>query len=109
MSPRPVSRLSVRFDLVQYALTVDDFDRDLGTWMALQREKRSISQDAVATQMSLDQPALSKIERGRRRVGTYELLHWAESVGVTDAELHGELETLRRKHFSEYRRAIREP
>lgn len=86
---------------------MDVFDRDLGSWMASQREQRSISQDSVATQMGLDQPALSKIERGRRRVGTYELLHWAESVGVTDDELHGTLEVLRRKHFSQHRRAIR--
>jgi transcriptional regulator with XRE-family HTH domain len=77
---------------------VSQFDADLGRWMAEQREDREMSQDAVAVQLGLDQPALSKIERGLRRVTTSELLHWAESVGVDDSALHSQLTALRLKH-----------
>ena len=80
--------------------SVMDFNHALGSWMAREREARSLSQEAVATQLGLDQPALSKIERGIRRVATAELLHWAESVGVPDASLHETLADLRSEYFS---------
>jgi transcriptional regulator with XRE-family HTH domain len=86
---------------------VTDFNHTLGSWIAGEREARSISQEALATQLGLGQPTLSKIEHGIRRMTIRELLHWAESLGVPDESLHQALADLRSTYFPSSQRAFR--
>lgn len=72
-----------------------DLDARLGQWMAVQREVRGLSQEALAIQLGRDQPVISKIERGLRRVSVEYLLRWAEAVGVSSDDLCRELDSLR--------------
>lgn len=72
-----------------------EFDARLGQWMAEQRESRRLSQEALALQLGRDQPVISKIERGLRKVSVEDLIHWAEAVGVPQEALCRELGVLR--------------
>jgi len=63
--------------------------------MAEQRECRNLSQEALALQLGRDQPQISKMERGLRKVGVEDLLHWAQAVGVPQEILCEELAELR--------------
>lgn len=71
------------------------FDSALGTWMAAERESRVMSQESVAQQMQLEQPTLSKIERGQRRVTVEELLGWANALGMSTAAVCSALDRMR--------------
>lgn len=63
--------------------------------MAVQREARAVSQETVAQQMHLEQPTLSKIERGQRRLTVEELLVWANALGMPTSSVCMTLERLR--------------
>jgi len=78
---------------------VSDFDKALGYWMLKERELRNISQEALALQLGRDQPSLSKIERGLRRTTVSDLLHWAVTLGVPEADLNGQLLALRERFY----------
>lgn len=66
---------------------VDQIDRNVATWMSEQREIRQLSQDAVAIQLSMDQPTVSKIERGLRRVSVSEFVSWCDALGVSNEQV----------------------
>jgi transcriptional regulator with XRE-family HTH domain len=55
--------------------------------MTKQREARGLSQEAVAQQMELDQPSISKLERGSRGVSVIEFVAWSRAIGLSWDEL----------------------
>lgn len=74
---------------------VSKLDAALGAWMAAERDARQMSQEAVAHQMQLGQPVLSKIERGQRRLTVEELLIWANALGLGTTDVCSGLDKLR--------------
>jgi|SRR5690606_18685900 len=74
---------------------VDSFDYRLGSWMAEQRAVRSMSQAALGVQLGKDQPFMSKVERGLRKVSVEDLLHWAEALDLQHEVLCDKLKELR--------------
>lgn len=61
--------------------------RRLGARIRELREKRGISQDALAADMKLPRPAISQIESGSRKIATDELLKLSDIFNVTVDEL----------------------
>ena len=79
---------------------MDDFNKALGEWMSARREAAGVSQDSVGRQLGFEQPTMSKIESGRRRVTVEELLLWAEAVALPSAVLAEKLGELRSEFFA---------
>lgn len=50
------------------------------------REKSKLSQKAIAREIGLTQPDVSKIERRERRIDILEALRWIRATGVNPAE-----------------------
>lgn len=71
-----------------------DGDALLAAWMAEQRERRGISQESLAERLRLDQPAVSRIERGYRKVTVIELLAWATALSLSWEDLASGLSQL---------------
>ena len=67
--------------------------------MVDERESRSVSQEAVAQQMLLEQPTISKIESGQRRVTVEELLVWANALGLSTTSVCTQLDHLRGRYL----------
>jgi transcriptional regulator with XRE-family HTH domain len=73
---------------------VSDFDRELGLLLARLRESSGLSQEALAAALGRDQPLISKVERGQRRVSVADLLAWLGGLGIPLADIVSNLETL---------------
>ena len=50
------------------------------------REKGKLSQKAIAHQIGLTQPDVSKIERRERRIDVLEALRWVQATNTNPAE-----------------------
>jgi transcriptional regulator with XRE-family HTH domain len=50
------------------------------------REKARLSQKAIAQEIGLTQPDISKIERRERRIDVLETLRWVRATGVNPSE-----------------------
>ena len=50
------------------------------------REKTKLSQKAIAQEIRLTQPDISKIERRERRIDILEALRWVRATGADPAE-----------------------
>jgi transcriptional regulator with XRE-family HTH domain len=66
-------------------------ERRIAQLAAQLRERRGVSQAALAEELGHDQSFVSKIERGQRRMTVAELLRWAEALGTSFTELSREL------------------
>jgi len=60
-----------------------DYQQVLRRLLRQARELAGVSQEDMATAMSLRQSDISKIERGVRNLDVVELRLWAQAVGVT--------------------------
>ena len=60
-----------------------------------------MSQEALATQLGTEQPTISKIERGQRRVTVAELLRWADVLGVGLEEVGAGLTDLKSRFIDQ--------
>jgi len=67
--------------------SADSFGRELAAWMTAMREAKGLSQESVAVQLGKDQPQVSRLERGQRRISLREFLEWADAVGLTWDEI----------------------
>jgi transcriptional regulator with XRE-family HTH domain len=72
----------------------DELERSLAELAARLRERRSVSQAALAEELGHDQSFVSKIEHGQRRITVAELLQWAAALGTPFSELTRELRTV---------------
>ena len=59
-----------------------EFGQLLAALMRSIREERGLSQEALAVQLGHDQPWISKVENGSRRVQLAEFLAWLDELGV---------------------------
>ena len=50
------------------------------------REKAKLSQKAIAQEIGLTQPDISKIERRERRIDVLEALRWVRATGADPSE-----------------------
>jgi transcriptional regulator with XRE-family HTH domain len=66
----------------------------LGRLLARLREEAGLSQDALAAALVRDQPFVSKVERGLRRVTVTDLLAWLDALGVPLNSIVVDLESL---------------
>jgi transcriptional regulator with XRE-family HTH domain len=73
---------------------LDDLEARIAELAAELRQRRGISQAALAEELGHDQSFVSKVEHRQRRMTVGELLHWAEALGITFAELSRELESV---------------
>lgn len=78
-----------------------DRGSDVGLRLAQARRQAGLTQAQLAEKVGIDRTALSKIESGRRRVDTDELISLAEALGQQSSSLLGsdeglDLRTLRR-------------
>lgn len=62
-------------------------DAELGLRISQWRTQRGLSQAALAMRVGLDQPKLSRIEAGERRVSSLELADLADALGVDPLDL----------------------
>lgn len=69
----------------------EELERRIARLAAQLRERRGISQAALAEELGHDQSFVSKIEHGQRRITVAELLRWAEALGTSFTELSREL------------------
>lgn len=81
MSPRPPSTRDR-----------DELERRIAELAASLRDRRGISQTALAEELGHDQSFVSKVEHGQRRITVAELLRWAEALGTPFSELSRELQ-----------------
>jgi transcriptional regulator with XRE-family HTH domain len=51
------------------------------------RKKTGLSQAELAAQLGGTQSAVSKIERGERRLDVVEFMNWCDAIGVDPTEL----------------------
>lgn len=56
------------------------------------REKAGITQVQVAQKLELTQSAVSKIERGERRLDVVELRRWCQAIGISLSKFARDLE-----------------
>jgi transcriptional regulator with XRE-family HTH domain len=68
-----------------------ELERRIAQLAAQLRERRGISQTALAEELGHDQSFVSKIEHGQRRMTVAELLRWSEALGTSFTELSREL------------------
>jgi transcriptional regulator with XRE-family HTH domain len=54
------------------------------------REKAKLSQKAIAQEIGLTQPDVSKIERRERRIDILETLRWVRASNANPAEFFGQ-------------------
>lgn len=73
---------------------MNEFDVALGQFLARQREAGGLSQEALATALGRDQPVISRIERGQRRVTVADLLAWLRALDIPLAAVASEVEAL---------------
>ena len=60
--------------------------------LAEMRERHGISQVELARRLEVDQPLVSKVERGVRRLDAVELMQWCRALGTPLSRFLGELE-----------------
>lgn len=60
----------------------DAFGHRVGLQLAAWRGSRSLSQDALAEQLQVDQSHISRVERGKVQLTLAELLTWADALGL---------------------------
>lgn len=68
-----------------------ELERRIAHLAAQLRERRGVSQAALAEELGHDQSFVSKVEHGERRMTVAELLRWAEALGISFTELSREL------------------
>ena len=73
---------------------MSEFDVHLGQLLARLREQSGASQESLGRVMGRDQPQVSRIERGVRRVAVQDLLQWLDALGLDLSDIAGELEAL---------------
>ncbi|MGH7870046.1 MAG: helix-turn-helix domain-containing protein [Candidatus Dormibacteraceae bacterium] len=61
--------------------------RELGELLAQLRRERGIGQGEAATRLGIDQPAMSRIERGQRSVSAWELYRLADLLSINPDQL----------------------
>lgn len=66
---------------------LDAFYAQIGQQIRLLREKRGLTQDALASLMSLTRASIANIERGKQRMLAHSLVELASALGVTVADL----------------------
>lgn len=74
---------------------VSEFDERLGQFLARLREQSGVSQESLAGVLGRDQPTVSRVERGVRRVAVQDLLQWLNALGLGLSEVAPDLEALR--------------
>jgi ribosome-binding protein aMBF1 (putative translation factor) len=72
-----------------------DYHRIVDALISL-REQAKLSQKAVAQEMGLTQPDISKIERRERRIDIVEALRWVRATKVDPAEFFAQFANLER-------------
>lgn len=72
-------------------LDQDAFDVAIGGWLAERRERRGLSQEALALQLGRDQAFVSRTERGQRRTTARDLVLWLAVLGENMTDLGPEL------------------
>ncbi len=77
-----------------------NLDADLGVWLAQKREEAGLSQEALAAQLGTEQPTISKIERGQRRVTAGDLIQWSLVLDIGFDTVGEELADLANRYFS---------
>jgi transcriptional regulator with XRE-family HTH domain len=68
-----------------------ELERRIAELAAQLRERRGVSQAALAEELGHDQSFVSKIEHGQRRMTVAELLRWTAALGTSFTELSREL------------------
>jgi transcriptional regulator with XRE-family HTH domain len=77
-----------------------EFDEALGQLLARLRESGDLSQEALAAAIGRDQPLVSKVERGQRRVSVADLVDWLDALGVPLSDVAREIESIPRSPIS---------
>ena len=77
-------------------LKQEAFDVALGSWLAERRERRGVSQDALAIQLGRDQAFVSRTESGQRRITARDLVAWLAALGDDLSDLGVELRGIAR-------------
>lgn len=77
-------------------LDQDAFDAAIGRWLAERRERRGVSQEALALQLGRDQAFVSRTERGQRRTTVRDLVVWLDALGDDMTDVGAELARLAR-------------
>jgi len=71
-----------------------DFHRALALLLAELRLNASVSQGTLATELGIDQAAVSRVESGQRRLTVEETFAWFEALGLDVPEMAGKLADL---------------
>jgi len=66
--------------------TEGDFHRALATLLADLRSEMQVSQATLASELGIDQAAVSRVESGHRRLTVGETFAWFEALGFTIEE-----------------------
>jgi transcriptional regulator with XRE-family HTH domain len=66
---------------------VEDFYRDIGRAIQRIREERGLTQEALASLISLTRTSVTNIEKGRQRFLVHTLVDFARALGVPASEL----------------------
>lgn len=72
----------------------DAFGQRVGLLLAAWRGSRSLSQDALAEQLQVDQSHISRVERGKVQLTLAELLSWADALDLDRRACLEEIESL---------------
>jgi Helix-turn-helix. len=59
------------------------FNRELSAHLHKIRVQAGLSQSALATELDLDQAAVSRVESGERRLNTGETILWLNTLGLS--------------------------
>lgn len=68
------------------------FSESLAALMRSIRESRGMPQEALAVQLGRDQPWISKVENGTRRVQLVEFLSWLDALGMSLTDVSEQLD-----------------
>src|SRR5690348_2630580 len=67
---------------------------DVARWLRTIREERGLSQEALAQQLAVSQPYVSRTETGDRSVRIDEAMRWAIACGLRWEEVESDLRAL---------------
>lgn len=76
-------------------------EAEIALALAQLRERKGISQEALASQLGRSQSYVAKVETGKLRVTLAAFLQWIGALGIRDSEVHDLVNSLRALATSE--------